>query len=162
VGDDTEALHVLINNAGVSGGNGKDTFEAATLDRLTRTFQVNAAGPHLMAQAFADLLETASEAAVLNVTSQLGSIAHTNGGTWQSYKMSKAALNMATRLQAGALDAHVTVVALHPGWVQTDMGGPNARVSPEDSVAGMVEVLVSLDASHNGAFLTFEGDTLPW
>ena len=162
VADATGALDLLINNAGVDGGAGHDRFENVSMETLVHTFQVNAAGPHLLARAFSDLLNAASEAAVINVTSQLGSISNTSGGTWHSYKMSKAALNMATRLQAGALEDSVIAVALHPGWVQTDMGGPNARITPQESVAGMIDVIASLGPDDDGAFRTFDGGSLPW
>mgnify|MGYP006273717863 CR=1 FL=1 len=162
VADETDALDLLINNAGVDGGAGQDGFANTNMETLVNTFRINTAGPHLMTQAFADLLQAAPEATVVNITSQLGSIANTQGGTWQSYKISKAALNMATRLQAGSLGDSVTVVAMHPGWVQTDMGGPNARVTPQDAVAGMMEVIDALGPEDHGAFRTFDGGSLPW
>jgi len=158
---DTDALDLLINNAGVNGGGSSDRFGTVDAETMTHTLRVNAVGPHLMAQAFADLLEAAHGARIVNITSQLGSIANTNGGTWQSYKASKAALNMCTRLQHGALDG-VTVVSMHPGWVQTDMGGSEARLTPEESVAGMVDVIDGLTADDGGRFLTHDGGELPW
>jgi len=168
VADRYERVDVLFNNAGVNGGGTADTFDAVDLDTLMHTFRINAAGPHLMTKAFAPLLRAGasagSAAAVVNITSQLGSIANTEGrGTWQSYKASKAALNMLSRLEAHELRSDgVIVIAMHPGWVQTDMGGSNARLSPERAVAGILEVTETLSTEDAGRFLTYAGDELPW
>ena len=162
----TGALDLLVNNAGINGRGTGDRFGQTDADDMTQVLRVNAVGPHLMTQEFAELLRVGAsdgDAAVLNVTSQLGSIANTHGGGWQSYKASKAALNMCTRLQAGALtDDGVIVVSIHPGWVQTDMGGSNARLSTEESVRGMRDVLANLSREDSGRFLTYDGRELPW
>ena len=169
IGKDTDHLDLLINNAGVNGGGSSDRFGSVDAETMTHTLRVNTVGPHLLVQAFADLLrragnrETGRPAQVVNVTSQLGSIANTSGGTWQSYKASKAALNMCTRLQHGALHGDgVCVISLHPGWVQTDMGGSNARLTPEASVSGMIGVIEGLTLDDSGRFLTHSGNELPW
>jgi NAD(P)-dependent dehydrogenase (short-subunit alcohol dehydrogenase family) len=166
---DGGAIDLLINNAGVDGGGTSDRFGSVDAASMTHTLQVNTVGPHIMVQTFADLLRegasrsSAVPARVVNVTSQLGSIANTNGGTWQSYKASKAALNMCTRLQHGALKSDgVCVVSMHPGWVQTDMGGSGARLTPEESVSGMIDVIDALTLDDGGRFLTHAGDELPW
>lgn len=163
----TGVLDLLLNNAGINGDASGDRFGEVDQDTMTDVFRVNAAGPHLMTQAFADLLREGArqegQATVLNVTSQLGSIANTRGGGWHSYKASKAALNMCTRLQAGALEGdNVVVVSMHPGWVRTDMGGSNARLSPEEAVTGMLEVLAGLTLEDTCRFLAYDGRELPW
>jgi NAD(P)-dependent dehydrogenase (short-subunit alcohol dehydrogenase family) len=162
----TGVLDVLINNAGINGGGTGDRFGAVDQETMMDVFRVNAAGPHLMVQAFADLLRAGGAdetSVVVNVTSQLGSIGNTNGGSWHSYKASKAALNMCTRLQSGALKSDgVIVVSMHPGWVRTDMGGSNARLSPEESVDGMLEVIADVTPDDTGRFLTHDGGELPW
>ena len=160
-------LHLLVNNAGVSGGATSDRFGSVDAETMTEVLRVNAVGPHLMTQAFAELLTAGADdrgtATVVNVTSQLGSIERTSGGGWHSYKASKAALNMGTRLQAAELKGNdVIVVAMHPGWVRTDMGGSNARLSTEESVTGMLDVIDDLELSHTGQFLAYDGDELPW
>jgi NAD(P)-dependent dehydrogenase (short-subunit alcohol dehydrogenase family) len=164
VEDDTGALDLLLNNAGVSGGGSGDRFGGVDAGTMTEVFRANAVGPHLVTQSFADLLRVADDGAtVVNVTSQLGSIARTSGGGWHSYKASKAALNMCTRLQAGALeDDGVIVVAMHPGWVRTDMGGPNARLTTEAAVADMLDVIAGLSPADTGRFLAHDGEELPW
>jgi NAD(P)-dependent dehydrogenase (short-subunit alcohol dehydrogenase family) len=164
VREDAGALGLLVNNAGVSGGGSRDRFGTVDADTMTEVLRANAVGPHLVTQAFADLLRAADDGAtVVNVTSQLGSIARTSGGGWHSYKASKAALNMCTRLQAGALgDDGVIVVAMHPGWVRTDMGGANARLSTTEAVSGMLDVIDGLSPADAGRFLAHDGEELPW
>jgi len=161
---EVDALDLLVNNAGISGGGSADGFDTVDAETMTEVYRVNAVGPHLVTRAFAPLLRAASEGAtVVNVTSQLGSIARTSGGSWHSYKASKAALNMCTRLQAAALEEDgVIVVAMHPGWVRTDMGGSGARLSTEASVADMREVIGELSPDDAGRFLAYDGDELPW
>jgi NAD(P)-dependent dehydrogenase (short-subunit alcohol dehydrogenase family) len=160
------ALDLLVNNAGINGGGQRDRFQAVDQETMMDVFRVNAAGPHLMTKVLADLLRngaTDGRAAVVNLTSQLGSIANTQSDTWNSYRASKAALNMCTRLQAAALRGDgVIAVALHPGWVRTDMGGSNARLSPEESVAGMIDVVTDLTLDDTGRFLAYDGRKLPW
>jgi NAD(P)-dependent dehydrogenase (short-subunit alcohol dehydrogenase family) len=165
VGTEAGALDLLINNAGINGGGTGDRFGTVDQETMMDVLRVNTAGPHLMTQAFADLLradETKGDSIVVNVISQLGSIANTNGGGWHSYKASKAALNMCTRLQAGVLDGDAIVVSMHPGWVRTDMGGSNARLSTEESVTGMLDVIEGLTPTDSGRFLSYDGRELPW
>ncbi len=164
----TNALHLLINNAGIDGGARADRFEALDPDRMARVFRVNAIGPAQIAQRAKPLLATAAEetgqATVVNISSGLGSIAQTKGtSTWQSYRASKAALNMLTRLMAFDLaSSDVVAVALTPGWVQTDMGGAGASLTPETSVAGMLRVIDDLTADDRGKLLSWKGERVPW
>ncbi len=96
------------------------------------------------------------------MTSHLGSIADASGGRY-AYRLSKAALNMATRLLAEDLRAEgFLTVALHPGWVQTRMGGSAAPVPPEQSIRGMLRVVDGLKAEQSGRVFDFQGRELPW
>ena len=102
-------------------------------------------------------------AKVANVSSIMGSIAHVREFRSPSYAMSKAALNMATALLARALaPAGVGVIALHPGWARTDMGGPQAEVDPRDAVAGMLRVIDGLTPNDSGVLRDWQGKPLPW
>lgn len=161
---EADALTLLLNNAGVNGGGTRDTFDTVDQEIMMDTLHVNTVGPHLMTKAFSPLLRASKDVAtVVNVTSQLGSISRLSGGGWQSYKVSKAALNMCTRLQAAELKADgVIVLAMHPGWVRTDMGGGNARLSTEASVAGMLEVIEGVTLDETGQFLAYDGRELSW
>jgi NAD(P)-dependent dehydrogenase (short-subunit alcohol dehydrogenase family) len=118
-------------------------------------------GPFLLTQALAPRL--ADGARVANITSELGSIGSVTRFGTPSYNISKAAQNMATVLLASALRPRgITVVALHPGWVQTDMGGTGATITPGASVDGLLRVIDGLKPADSGRFLDWRGQPLPW
>jgi len=164
----TDRLHLLINNAGIDGGGRADRFGDLDPERMMRVFRVNAAGPAYMAQRATPLLAAAAaadeRATVINISSELGSIAGTNdSSTWQSYRASKAALNMLTRVMAFDLvEQGVLAVALTPGWVQTDMGGSHAAITPRTSVSEMLHVIDDLSLEDRGKLLSREGKPVPW
>lgn len=169
VEQESGALHLLVNNAGVDGGARSDAFGALSQERMLHVFNVNAAGPHLLAQEAAPLLKQTAASSdtspkVVNISSDLGSIEQLGGqATWQSYRASKAALNMLTKLLSFELKSHgVIAIAMQPGWVQTDMGGRGAPITPRESVRGMLEVLDDLTMEETGSFLTWQGETVPW
>ncbi|XP_010401720.3 C-factor-like isoform X3 [Corvus cornix cornix] len=170
-------LNLLINNAGIIKPK---TLDSETLEDMTETYTTNTAGPLLMGQAFLPLLKKAaqgslgsglscSKAAIINISSIGGSFS--SFFTWDviqatSYRCSKAALNMLSKCQSLAYREHgVLCVALHPGWVQTDMGssaGHTPPVTVDDSVQGMLKVLSSLSEKETGTFLDWEGNVIPW
>ena len=168
VASQTDVLHLLLNNAGINGGGRDDRFGHIDPDRMADVFRVNTIGPVLVAQQAAGLLARAASDDVLpkvvNLTSKLGSIARIGGSSaWQSYRASKAALTMLTRLMAFDLAPQgVLAVAVTPGWVQTDLGGPDAALTPAESVQGVLRVLSTLTMEDRGAFLTWDGQTVPW
>ena len=155
-------LHVdlLINNAGLSIAG--ERFGTVEIEGLRSAFGANAAGPLLLTQALAPSFVDAAR--VVNITSELGSIAQTTSVYTPSYAISKAALNMATRLLSIALaeQGGTVVVALSPGWARTDMGGDNAPLSVQASVAAMLRVIDGLGQADNGKFLSHDGAELPW
>ena len=157
-----DGLDLLINNAGmlVSG----ETFGTVSAESLQSSIATNAIGPFLLTQALAPLLAKGNRAIVANISSQLGSMARTNSFYTPSYAISKAAQNMASVLLAhGLADKGVRVIALHPGWVHTDMGGERAPVSPTESVRGLLEVIDGLGTNETTArFLDYQGKPLPW
>lgn len=160
-GDDVDAqrIDLLINNAGVL--HSGERFGALSAANLDDSFRVNASGPLLLTEALAPML--ADGATVANISSQLGSIGNNRQFGTPSYNISKAAQNMATVLLAHALrDRGIRVVALHPGWVQTDMGGDGAQITVEASATGLVRVIDALGAEDSGRFLDWQGDALPW
>lgn len=152
-------LDLLVNNAGVlHSGERFGSVSAANLEDSLRT---NAMAPFLLTQALAPLL--ADGAKVANISSQLGSIANTARFGTPTYNIGKAAQNMATRLLAHALhERGIAVLALHPGWVQTDMGGKDAQVTAEDAAAGLLQVVTGATLRDSGRFLDWRGETLPW
>ncbi|HNV79684.1 MAG TPA: SDR family oxidoreductase [Thermomonas sp.] len=169
LGDDGR-IDLLLNNAGVlHSGERFGHVEQATLDDSLRT---NAIGPFLLAQALAPLLRDGTVAVddaaspctiIANISSQLGSITNTARFGTPSYAISKAAQNMASALLANALAGRgIVVLALHPGWVQTEMGGAQAQVTPVDAVAGLLRVIDAATPSQSGSFLDWRGEPLPW
>ncbi|WP_396616144.1 SDR family oxidoreductase [Lysobacter soli] len=154
-----DGIDLLINNAGVlHSGERFGHVPPANLDDSLRT---NASGPFLLTQTMAERL--ADGAKVANLSSVLGSIASTASFSTPSYAMSKAAQNMATVLLASALrERGIAVIALHPGWVQTDMGGSGAQIAPVDSVRGLLKVIGGVDIGDSGTFLDYRGKPVPW
>ncbi|XP_056356998.1 C-factor-like [Oenanthe melanoleuca] len=170
-------LNLLINNAGILKAN---TLESETLEDMSEVYTTNTIGPLLMGQAFLPLLKKAaqgssgsglscSKAAIVNMSSFCGSI--TSPFIWKqlqgmSYRCSKTALNMLSKCQSLAYKEHgILCVALHPGWVQTDMGhsaGHGPPLTVDESVQGMLKVLSSLSEKDTGAFLDWEGKVIPW
>lgn len=154
-------IDVLINNAGVS-GTSKSVAELDAAE-LSRVFMVNAIAPMLVTKAVLPLLQKGGKKTVFNITSQLGSIANNTGGSTYSYRGSKAALNQLTKCLSNELAGQgFTCVVVHPGWVQTDMGGPKAPLTPPEAVAHMIKTLDGLTTRDNGRFLNYDGTGLPW
>jgi NAD(P)-dependent dehydrogenase (short-subunit alcohol dehydrogenase family) len=162
---DGARLGLLVNNAGVlHGGERFGQVAEADLDISLRT---NATGPFLLSQALAPLLADAEGAraggVVANLSSEIGSLARRHEFRTPSYAIGKAAQNMGSVLLARALAPRgIRVVALHPGWVRTDMGGPQATVSTQEAVAALLQVIGSLGPDDSGAFLDWKGQPVPW
>ncbi len=152
-------IDLLINNAGVSGSN---DFGAISVQELSDVFRVNAFAPLLVTQALRSRLARGGK--VVNITSVLGSIENARGdSSYLTYGMSKAALNMFTVKLAETLrEDGVAVLALHPGWVQTRMGGSGAAIDVDTSAEGMMRVIDALDSKHSGAYLAYDGSAIPW
>lgn len=156
---DDGRLDLLVNNAGVL--HSGERFGNVAARNLEDSFRTNALGPFLLTQALAPLL--ADHAKVANLSSQLGSIAGVSRFGTPSYNISKAAQNMATALLAQALaERGIVVLALHPGWVQTEMGGKDATIAAEDAAEGLLRVIDGAGRDESGRFLDFRGGTLPW
>jgi len=156
-----DGIDLLLNNAGklVRG----ERFGSVEATSLQSSFATNAAGPYLLTQALAPLLAKGRHAVVANVSSQLGSITRTNSFYTPTYAISKAALNMATVLLAhGLADSGACVIAFHPGWVKTAMGGADAPLEPAASVAGMLNVISGLKMEDSGTFVDYLGNSMPW
>ena len=152
-------IGLLVNDAGVL--HSGERFGTLTADTLDDSLRTNVTGPLLLTQALAPLLRDGAR--VANLSSQLGSITNTGRFGTPSYAISKAALNMATVQLAHALrERGIVVVALHPGWVRTDMGGAQASEAPEESVTGLRTVIDGLGPDDSGRFLDWTGAALPW
>jgi len=154
-----ERLDVLINNAGVL--HSGERFGQLSSAHLEDSLRVNVVGPLLLTEALAPVLVDGAK--IGNLSSILGSIAAVERFGTPSYSISKAAQNMSTALCARALSERgIVVLALHPGWVQTDMGGTGAQISPTESVAGLLRVIDGATLDDSGRFLDWQGRAMAW
>jgi len=156
-------IDILIANAGVYGKPDADqTFAGMDPDGLRFTLEVNFIATLMTIKAFLPHLRQATDAKAVAITSKMGSITDASGGS-VAYRSSKTALNMAMAVGAQELCSDgIALATLHPGWVRTDMGGPNGLISAEDSAAGLAEVISSLKPCEKAPFLDYAGKTIPW
>lgn len=158
-----DGLELLINNAAVNPPRPKQLFGEMTAEMMLSTLHVNAVAPLMVAQAFAPLLKAGTQAKIVNISSGLGSLTRKTTGGLYGYGPSKAALNMVTRgLAADLKPFGITTISLHPGWVQTDMGSPEADLTPAQSVEAILKVVDGLAEKDNGTYLRWDGEALPW
>jgi NAD(P)-dependent dehydrogenase (short-subunit alcohol dehydrogenase family) len=165
-------LNLLINNAGIY--QPEQTLDTITPEKMTIEFETNAVSPLMLTKAFLPLLKKAaaasadsplsvSRAAVVNITSRMGSIEDNTSGGSYAYRTSKAALNMVTKTLSVDLKPHgILAIVLHPGWAMTKMGGKGALITATESVSGLLRVMEGLKDEHSGKFISFKGDNLPW
>jgi NAD(P)-dependent dehydrogenase (short-subunit alcohol dehydrogenase family) len=156
-----QPIDVLINNAGIYGG--KQDFGNTDAKDWLEVMQVNVIAPLHMLEAFAGNLAAGKEKKALSLTSKMGSIGDGPSGGGYIYRSSKAALNMTMATAARDLKRHdIIVIVAHPGWVETDMGGKGAPVTPKASVAGLRKLVAGLKPADSGKFFNYTGETLPW
>ena len=153
-------IDILINNAGVGSRTG---LGQVNYDEFQHALAVNAIAPVRVTEALMENLAASEKKLAVTITSQLGSIAQASGGWGLIYKTSKAAVNMAMRTAAESLAEHgIVTLVLHPGHVETDMGGKGAPVKPADSAAGLKKTIETAGPSKELRFLDWRGETLPW
>ena len=160
LGQRFEALDLLVANAGTYGP--KDAGSAQDARGWLDTFSVNTVAPYLLAKSVLPLIER-SGGKLIAVSTRMGSIEDNDSGGFLAYRSSKTALNMAWRnLALDVKGRGVTAAVLHPGWVQTRMGGSLAPLEPEESVSGMRRVIERLQPEDSGSFFAYDGTTIPW
>ena len=155
-----ESLDLLINNAGVllqSDADFTDLSEAAVLD----SFNINCMGAIRVTQGLIPALERSRNPKIVQITSKMGSIEDNTSGGAYAYRISKAALNMFHKCLSIEYPK-VTCLALHPGWVKTEMGGKEAPIEPSDSALGLWRVIDGAGAEMSGGFFDFRGQEIPW
>lgn len=157
---ESQSLDLLINNAGVLLDRGQE-FEKLALDTLRTSFEVNVLAPVALTQMALPALQKSKKPIVVMMSTLMASIADNASGGYYAYRSSKTALNMITRSLANDCP-WLIAVALHPGWVQTDMGGAQAPTSVEESISGLTRVIAALRSDDSGQFRNFKGQTLPW
>lgn len=148
-------LDLLINNAGVF----PEPRNTLNKEDWLNAFAINSWAPNHLVETLKDIL---NDSIVANITSRMGSIGDNSSGGASGYRASKAALNAAMRSFALDNADNIITLLIHPGWVQTDMGGPNAHISVVKSVTGMRTVIASADYKMNGQFFDYAGSIIPW
>ena len=155
-----EPVDILINNAGVYGP--RTGFGETDYDDWSKVLAVNTLAPLRLVERFVEHVGRSGRKLIVNVSSRMGSVSQNAGGAYV-YRSSKAALNSVTKgLAADLAERGITVVAVHPGWVQTDMGGAEADISAEESAGGLRRVIDGLTPEDSGRFLNHDGTEIPW
>ncbi len=156
-----ETFDLVLINAGVGGPAGKNP-RTVSHGEFTDLFVTNALGPVRLAELLAKAMRPRT-GVVGFMTSQLGSVANNTTGGTELYRASKAALNSLVRsFAARHKDKGLAVLALHPGWVRTDMGGAHAAIDVETSARGLADVVERARDDRRDGFFDYKGDALPW
>ncbi len=158
---EVNGLDILFNNAAIHMGD--EALSEVKADVLLKTIHVNAVGAVLVVKNFLSLLKKGNDPKLVNVSSEAGSIEKMDHFRGYNYYGSKATMNMYTRSLAWDPETEaITVISIHPGWVRTDMGGPDAHISATQSAKGLLKVTDGLTPKDNGKFYTWEGVEYPW
>lgn len=158
----TEPLDLLVNNAGISDGRWP-SIDEIDFEVVSNVLEVNAIAPVRVTQHALPLLDRAGGGTVVMITSLMGSIEDCMSGKSYAYRASKTALNMfTTSMKNELIERNISLLLIHPGWVETDMGGPRAPVSPEESVRGILERVEEQTLATSGRFVEYTGRPLPW
>ncbi|MGB1189247.1 MAG: SDR family oxidoreductase [Pseudomonadales bacterium] len=157
------AIDVVVNNAGMAGPSfDQQTTYAMDFEGWAETFNVNSMGPVRVMQALLPNLRSGTEAKVVTITSQMGALSLDMVAA-HAYCASKAAINKFMRMASIDLKKEdIAVGLIHPGWVQTDMGGPRADLTPLESAEGVAAVIDQLSLSNTGGFWKWNGETHDW
>ena len=160
-------IDVIINNAGTTGPKGApECMEYSGHDNMDfdiwrQTLEVNLLGAFKVATAFREHLVTSDRGVLVNMSSDLGSVAQNTQGSLYSYRTSKAGLNIMTK-GFGNEWPDIISVAMAPGWCRTELGGAGAEIDPVDSVRMQIKTIGKLTQEHSGCFIDRFGDTVPW
>jgi NAD(P)-dependent dehydrogenase (short-subunit alcohol dehydrogenase family) len=155
-----DKIDLLINNAGVADGRWQSISEI-DIEHALEVLNVNAVSPVLVTQQ--SLPKLANGSKVVMMSSLMGSISDCHSGRSYAYRASKTALNMFSMAMKNELDTKgISLLIMHPGWVETDMGGPNAPLSTEESVSGIMQRIEEQDLSMSGRYVEFDGSPIEW
>jgi NAD(P)-dependent dehydrogenase (short-subunit alcohol dehydrogenase family) len=154
-----EKIDLLFVNAGISHGAGETVAQAST-EAFTTIMITNALSPLRVIEAFADLVS--EHGVIAAMSSRSGSVADNTDGGWELYRASKASLNTLLRSFAARRGGTRTVLAVTPGWVRTDMGGPNAALDVETSVRGIAQMIAARRGQAGAAFVDYQNRDVAW
>jgi len=161
IAQQTDALDVVINNAGINPPG--QSFLNITAQLMLHVLEVNTVAPMMISQAAFELLKNGDNPRLVHISSEMGSPEQRTYGGDYGYCSSKAALNMMMRGMASDLRRYgITTIALDPGWVQTEMGGQGATLKPSESAQGIMNVVTGLTVADNGRYLVYDGSEWPW
>jgi len=159
---DGQAVNLLLNNAGIIGPRGQ-TVGNIDYQAWVEVLAVNTMGPTRVSEAFVEHVARSDRKLIVTLTSGMGSIADNTSGGSIVYRSSKAAVNMVMRSLAIDLAPRgITCVVINPGWVHTDMGGPNATLEPSESISQMRRLIATLGPKQSGKFFNYTGREYPW
>jgi NAD(P)-dependent dehydrogenase (short-subunit alcohol dehydrogenase family) len=159
---DGRAIDLLLNNAGIIGAQ-RQTIGNIDYEAWAKVFDVNTMGPMRVSEAFVDHVARSKRKLIVTLTSGMGSIADNTSGGSVAYRSSKAAVNMVMRSLAIDLAPRgITCVVVNPGWVRTDMGGPDATLSAAQSVTALRRLIESLGLAQSGKFFNYNGREYAW
>ncbi|MDX2145068.1 MAG: SDR family oxidoreductase [Rhodospirillaceae bacterium] len=164
-----QPIDVLFNVAGyygakiVSEPGGLQEFGTSDYKEWDKIYRINVMGVMKMCEAFVDNVAASTHKKIVNMSSIIGSIGANEIGFMYPYRASKAAVNAISKAMANELKPRgITVIPLHPGWVRTEMGGPNADIDTDTSVTGMKKVVDGLKPTDSGRYMVYDGSELPW
>jgi NAD(P)-dependent dehydrogenase (short-subunit alcohol dehydrogenase family) len=158
-----QRIDLLLNNAGIYPDTGNISFGTIDYEVWINAFKVNSMAPLKITEKFVSQVANSQQKKVVSITSKMGSIADNISGGSYLYRSSKTALNMIVKnLSIDLAPRGIITAVLHPGWVQTDMGGANALITVQQSVAGMRRVIEQLTLTSSGKFYDYEGKEIPW
>ena len=154
------SLDLLINNAGIADGHWQSISEI-DMEHALEVLNVNAVSPVLVTQQVLPILS--NQSTIVMISSLMGSISDCRSGRSYAYRASKTALNMFSMAMKNELDRMgSSLLIIHPGWVETDMGGPNAPLSTDESVRGIMQRITEQNMSMSGRYVQFDGTPVEW
>jgi NAD(P)-dependent dehydrogenase (short-subunit alcohol dehydrogenase family) len=154
------SLNLLINNAGIADGHWQSISEI-DMEHALEVLNVNAVSPVLVTQQVLPILS--NQSTIVMISSLMGSISDCRSGRSYAYRASKTALNMFSMAMKNELDGMgSSLLIIHPGWVETDMGGPNAPLSTDESVRGIMQRITEQNMSMSGRYVQFDGTPVEW
>jgi NAD(P)-dependent dehydrogenase (short-subunit alcohol dehydrogenase family) len=159
---DGQAIDLLLNNSGIIGPHGQ-TIGNIDYDAWAEVLEVNTMGPMRVSEAFVDNVARSDRKLIVTLTSGMGSLADNTSGGSIAYRSSKAAVNMVMRSLAIDLTSRgISCVVVNPGWVQTEMGGANATLTPLESVTALRGLIETLGSAQSGKFFNYDGREYAW
>ncbi|MDH3386911.1 MAG: SDR family oxidoreductase [Gammaproteobacteria bacterium] len=155
-------IDILLSNAGIYGPSGV-SFGKVDAAEWREVLEVNTIAPLMLAQALVEQVAASQQKLIAVISSKVGSIADNSSGGSYLYRSSKTAVNQVVKcLSIDLAERGISAISLHPGWVQTDMGGPNAEIDTDTSVSGLKSILQSAGPAQNGQFIEYNGNIIPW